>query len=179
MLVGGPGCPQSYTVHRTPGASTQPDGVAAAHTALGRVYDPEECFSIAMPKGWRNSNHSQYHFMSFLGPVEGPFTVNFTVCGQADDGTPIEKGRSKVIGWMTRLLGNYRMVEEGFSSVAGEKAYCASGTFDWQGNKVQNLQYFVRAQNKRVYILTFAAPVNTFAKHRPVFEQMAQSVIIR
>jgi hypothetical protein len=180
MLVGGPGCPQSYTAHVTPETASQPAGEAAAsHMAPGRVYDPQEAFSILLPPGWRNAGQSRPHFMTFLGPVEGPFTVNFNVLADKDDGTPVEEARPKVVGWMTRLLGSYQMVEEGFTHVAGEKAYYVSGTFVWDGQKVRNLQYFIRGANKRAYVLTFAAPVGTFAKHRPVFEQAAQTVIIR
>ena len=111
--------------------------------------------------------------------MEGPFTVNFNVLADKDDGTPVENARPKVMGWMTRLLGNYRMVEEGFTRIAGEKAYFVSGTFDWDGQKVRNLQYFIRGANKRAYVLTFAAPIGTFPKHRLVFEQVARTVIIR
>ena len=71
------------------------------------------------------------------------------------------------------------MVQEGLTHVSGEKAYFVSGTFTWEGQKVRNLQYFIRGQNKRVYVLTFAAPLATFDKHRPVFEHAAQTVIIR
>jgi hypothetical protein len=180
LLVGGPGCPQSYTAHVTPQTATQSAGEAAApHMALGRVYDPQESFSIVLPPGWRNTGQTTHHFMTFLGPVEGPFTVNFNVLGDKDDGTPVESARPKVLGWMTVLLGNYQMVEEGFTQVAGEKVYFVSGTFVWDGQKVRNLQYFIRGANKRAYVLTFAAPIGTFAKHRPVFEETAQTVIIR
>ena len=117
--------------------------------------------------------------MTFRGPVEGPFTVNFNALAETDDGTPVEGSPPQGGGLDDPpFWANYRMVEEGFA-IAGEKAYFVSGTFVWDGQKVRNLQYFIRGANKRAYMLTFAAPVGSFAKHRPVFEQTAKTVIIR
>ena len=43
---------------------------------------------------------------------------------------------------------------------------------------MRNLQYFIRGDNGRVYILTFAAAVASFPKHRLSFERCARSVQI-
>lgn len=180
MLVSGSGCPQPYQVHRasqaTPDATSQPD---LAHLASNRVYDPQEGFSISVPPGWRSNGQNAFHFLTCLGPCEGAFTINLNVYGRQDDGTPVEKAKPKVMGILPMLLRDYRLVEEGFAQIAGSKAYYASGRFRWDGLEIQNLQYFIRGTNNRVYILTFAAPAHTFGKHRSSFEETARTVLIQ
>lgn len=159
-------------------ASAATPATIQPHLSAGRVYDPQEGFSIIPPEGY-HATESPYHFMSFLGPGEDGFTANFNVTAQKDDGTPIEQAAPKVKHVLPMLLRKYAIVEEGFTTLAGRKVYFASGRFTWQGVGVQNLQYFIKGGNGRVYILTFASRQETFPRYRTQFEQSASTVLIQ
>lgn len=166
------GCPHQTIAPKSPEA-------VAPHLKPGRVYEPRESFSILPPAGYHSEGQSQWHFMKFLGPCEGDFTVNFNVRGQDDDGTAIEDAGPKAKGVLDLFLRKYKRVEEGFTHIGTRTVYYSCGTFEWDGKTIKNLQYFIRGGNGRVYVITFASPIESFPQHRPVFEKTAKSVLIQ
>jgi len=116
------------------------------------------------------------NFMTYTGPQEGEFTVNFNVNVHEDKSkaTP-EQTLVEVKQLLARLMTNYRAVEEDFEIIDGKRCYCLCGTFEMGRFKLQNLQYGIPTGKGKVYTITFTAPQEVFDKYRPRFERAAVS----
>jgi hypothetical protein len=147
----------------------------AVHEGPGRVYAASEGFSLRPPDGYVRVQ-SFNHFLSFLGPNEGSFTVNINVNSRRDDGTPLDQAGPKVRRLMTMLLADYTREQEGVTSVGGRDAYFAFGSFTWKGDACRNYQLFIRGGNGRMYVVTFASRDETFERYRPVFEECGRTI---
>jgi hypothetical protein len=140
---------------------------------MARIQDSSGDFSIVPPAGYRPQDH-RHHMLAYLGPQEGDFTVNFNVTAR-DSNTPVSEvpaGVRRVLPW---LLGEWSLVEDGFVLIAGRQCYWLSSTFRWQGRQVRNLQYYLNGRSN-LYVVTFAAPAESFDHHRPSFEAAAMSM---
>lgn len=169
------GCPGPGDASRGPSAANPAATQPATAATDGRVENREKGFSIVPPEGYV-STPSRQHFMMFLGPGENRFTTNFSVtaCTDTED-TPIEQAGAKAKSVLSMFLRDYVMMEDGVTMLDGRRCYWASGTFTWEGRVVRNLQYFIRGGNGRLFVVTFATLLETFDKHRPVFERTAQT----
>ncbi len=168
MALSAAGCVQ-------PPTSDQRAELARKHFGAGRAWDSERGFSIAVPEGYHDGATNWWHFMVYFGPQEGDFGVNFNVMVRDDPGTPAEQAGPEVCRANTMLLPDYKSIEQGFITIDDKKCYYSSGTFTWAGRNCRNLQYILRGANRKVYIITFASPVDSFPTHRPVFEKAARS----
>ena len=146
----------------------------------GRVAFQREGFSIKPPEGYRDNGPSFWHFMNFLGPEEGDFTVNCTVGAHKDEGKQIEDAGPVAEVAMCKWLSNYHpdKADQGFVNFGGRKTYFCSGTYEWSGRAVKCLMYCLRGGNGRVYVIVYTAPVETFNRHRHDFEQSARTIDI-
>lgn len=157
-------------------ATTQP-AVPEQHAGAGRVYDPENHFSVIPPENWSLAAEARPgHFLTFYGPAGETFSPNLNVTRIKDDGTPIERVSGRVRFFMALLHEQYKMVESGWTVLNGLKVFTASATFAWDGQTVRNLQYFVRPGNGKVFVLTYHCLPGDFAEYREKFQASAQSV---
>jgi len=147
---------------------------AAKHKGKGRVHDEEHGFSIVPPAGWISRGEFMGNFMTFTGPQEGGFTVNFNVNVQDHDRSPIEQVPAQVKLVYRKMLTDLVIADERFVTIDKKKCYCISSRFRMGTDRLQNLQYFLVGGNrKKIYIMTFTAPADSFAEYRPLFERTA------
>lgn len=115
-------------------------------------------------------------FMSYHGPQEGDFPVNFNVKVQEgkSNATP-EQELLAVKRLLMRMLTDCEIVEEAFEIIDGKRCFSLCATFEMRQRKLQVLQYGIPTPAGKVYAITFTAPQDVFDTYRPRFEQAAVS----
>lgn len=149
---------------------------SAKHKGPGRVHDSKHKFSIVPPAAWTSKGEFGGAFMTYAGPQEGEFTVNFNVNVQIDTATP-QQALPLVKAYLAKIVTAYEPVDEGFTTIDGKKALYLCTKFRAGQFKLQNLQYAIFTGTK-VYTITFTAPQDVFAKYKPTFEKVGQSARI-
>ncbi len=150
-------------------------GCNSKHKGPGRVYNSKHKVSIVPPSGWVDRGPFMGTAMFFAGPQEGSFTVNLNVYVNPAGGDKIEQAPVEVKRMLGQTMPNYQVVEDGFVTLDGRKAYRISGTFTGGVVEMQNLQYMMIV-NDKVYTLTFTSARASFQSHLPVFEGAATTM---
>lgn len=145
-------------------------------TGPRRVHDRENGFSVVPPDGWVSRGKVTGSLMTYYGPTEGDFPINFSINTARDRGEPVEDLPAKFKAMLSRTLPGYSPVDEGVVTLNGKKASYLSGTYQDGTLQLRKLQYFIRGTNRQIYAISFHAPVESFAAHRATFEAVAQSV---
>ena len=149
---------------------------SSRHQSPWRVHDANNGFSIVPPPGWTSREAATGNFMTYHGPKEGGFPVSFNVNVHEDKSNAIpEQMLLGVKQLLTRVMTNYRAVEEDFEIIDGKRCYSLCGTFEMGRFKLQSLQYGIPTEAGKIYNITFTAPQDVFDKYRPRFEQTAVS----
>ncbi len=144
------------------------------HKGAGRAHDSDKGFSIVPPSGWTKGEAMMGAFMVHYGPKEGDFAVNLNVVVQPHDGSAVQDFPRQIKPFLAKLMTDYEDAGDGFVQIDGRKCYHASSKFRMGVARLRNLQYFITSSNgKQVFTLTFTSPVDSFDRHRPVFEQCA------
>ncbi len=146
---------------------------AAKHKGKGRVHDEKHGFSIVPPAGWVSRGEFMGNFMTFTGPQEEGFAVNFNVNARVHDRSPIEQFPAQIKPAYRKMLTDLVVADERFVTIDKKKCYCISSKFTMGTSRLQNLQYFLVGDNNKLYVMTFTAPADAFAKYRPLFERTA------
>ena len=141
-----------------------------------RIHDKENGFSVIPPDGWSRRGEVTGTLLTYFGPVEGDFTVNFNINTARDRGEAVEDLPAKMKALQVRSHPGYTAVEEGLVTINGRQAAYLSGVFQQGTSRLQKLQYLIRGANRQIYVITFTAPADTFAAHRPTFEATAMSM---
>jgi hypothetical protein len=160
------GCPDA----RGPG----PDGEHFVEP--GRVGADRHSFSMIPPEGFSQAKAGPFHFMSFLGPPGNGFTPNINVTARGDGGLEFDDALPRIQKALVWLLKDYQTVEERVAMLDGRRCYRISGTFDWKGVEVRNLQYFIPGDDDNVFVVTYAAEVARYDEMLAGFEASALTV---
>lgn len=75
-----------------------------------------------------------------------------------------------------RRFKGWKLSEEGYAQIAGQKSYFIGGRFRQAEEEIQNLQFFVPGKNKRIYVVTFTALFEDYAILRQDFFKMARLI---
>lgn len=155
-------------------AQAQQPQTAFQIAAAPRVSD--KGFSIAPPAGWEKGNSGQSAFMIYLDQPKNNFRANFNVNVSDDDGTPVSKIGSLVKPMFAKQFQKWQLMGEGATSLSGHEAYWISSRFSMQGYDIQNLQYYIRGNNKKFYVLTFTSLFSNYKSYEMMFRQTAMTV---
>lgn len=182
LLLAG-GCDQSDEKPRQNGQNQQAQGQPAparpVPDAAAKGAMVAEGFSIVPPAGWEPGEARDKTFMVYLDKPKDKFRANFNVNVNPDDGTPMEKIGSLVKPMFAKQFQKWQPLEEGKITISGESCYYLSSRFNMQGNDIQNLQYYIRGKNKRMYVLTFTAKASNYKSYEPIFKQAAATIQTR
>jgi len=143
------------------------------HQEPGRTYDPRNGFSIVPPPTYAGTAPGTSGFLAFLGSRDWGYTATFTVASRPDDGTAVERIGEAVKNDLSRTQKNYALVREGFVTIDGRKAYTINAQFTQGAYNVQRVQYYLRGNNNRLYVMSFTSHARSFAQHRQAFEAAA------
>jgi hypothetical protein len=153
--------------------STVNKSSAPKHTGEGRVYSKENGFSIIPPKNWNKvANSNGGSFMAFVGPNN----ANFNVRDGRDDGTPTEQIGASVKAVYPSQFKQWKLADEGFITIDGKKSYYISSQFvapSGQQGPIQMIQYFIRGNNQKVYVLSFGVSITRFDELKKLFNETA------
>jgi hypothetical protein len=154
---------------------------APKHTGKGRVYKKKYGFSIVPPKGWAKTDHPEGGaFLVYEGPKVDGLPPNLDVRSVPDNGTPIEKWGAPLKRLYASKFEKWKLADEGFMTIDGKRAYFISSRYLRQeGNQkipIQQIQYCVPGNNKKLYILTFTTIPKHFDELRKAFDKATQSV---
>jgi hypothetical protein len=168
-----------YSAAPTPAPSPAPSPTPAPapkHTDAGRDYDKADGFSIIPPDGWKKTAVPKDVAMMYTAPEEKDrVTPNMNVAFEA--GTSLDGVLPAVKKALAGALENYKAVDEGKVTVNGRPAVYLSGKFTVEGMKLQNIQYLVLGNNKKIYTVTLTTSEAGFAAARPAFEKCAKSLL--
>lgn len=111
------------------------------------------------------------NFIVCAGPPENGVAPNLNVNVNPESSTP-EQAMPVIKDGLSKILTDYRSVDQGLLTIDGKKALFLSGKFKMGQFDLQNVQYAIFTGSK-VYTITFTCLAPDFAKHRPAFEQSA------
>lgn len=154
------------------------------HTGPGRVAYEEEGFSFAPPADWAKADPSGPCFMAYYIPAaRNGFWVNMNVIAtpiHEDDIVHIDEDlpsmREALRERQASVFPGYSVEDEGTTTINGRAAVFFSGSFDSTDRRIQNLQYCI-AGSKNVYVVTFTTTAEDFARDRPSFEKIVETII--
>jgi hypothetical protein len=152
---------------------------AVKHTDPGRDYSQSNGFSFVPPEGWNKLPSAPAGtFVAYVDPnVQGGFTTNMNVNSQADDGADLAKSLPEIKKALGALFKDYKAVDEGKTNLNGRAAIYLSSKFTLGEIPAQNLQYYIRGANKKLYVVTFTTRAADFAKSRLIFAKCAQTAL--
>jgi hypothetical protein len=152
---------------------------AVKHTDPGRDYSQSNGFSFVPPEGWNKAaTPPAGTFVLYTDPnVQGGFTTNLNVVVQPDDGADLVKALPEIKKALGAIFKDYKAVDEGKATINGRAAIYLSSKFTLGEIPAQNLQYYLRGANKKLYVVTFTTRAADFAKGRPVFAKCAQTAL--
>lgn len=147
-----------------------------AQTAEKRVTHTEHGFSIIPPAGWQAKAPEEDTFLIYIDPKATDFATNLNVNVNADEPFEIEELPPAIKQMFAEQFEQWESAYDGFATVAGQKSYYISSRFSMEGLEIQNLQYYIRGQNKRFYVLTFTALQSEFARYEPLFKAAVATI---
>jgi len=173
--------PNGALTPNTNGEAPESKYSAPKHTGEGRAYDKGNGFSIMPPKGWVTVDAPGSNaFLFYQGPKVDGVPPNFNVRSVRDDGTPVERMGAPLKEGYGSHFKQWKLADEGFVTINGKKAYFISSQYvEQRGDAIfpiQNIQYCIRGNNKKLYILTFTTTPKHFDKLKKTFDDAAQTV---
>ncbi|MGV3522850.1 MAG: hypothetical protein ACO1RX_01425 [Candidatus Sericytochromatia bacterium] len=150
-----------------------------AQTAEKRFTSIENGFSIIPPAGWEAKAPDGETFLIYIDPNATDFATNLNVNVNADEPFAIEElpeAIKQMFAEQTDSFEQWEAAYDGFSTVAGQKSYYISSRFSMKGLDIQNLQYYIRGQNNRFYVVTFTALQSEFARYEPLFKAAVRTI---
>lgn len=147
-----------------------------AQTADKRFTSVENGFSIIPPAGWEAKDPEGDTFLIYIDPQATDFATNLNVNVNADEPFKIEELPPAIKQMFTREFEQWEAAYDGFSTVAGQKSYYISSRFSINELEIQNLQYYIRGQNNRFYVVTFTALQSEFARYEPMFKAAVATI---
>lgn len=137
-------------------------------------------FSIVPPAGWTAAPPGKDgSVMAYYAPPKDNFKTNFNVRVQKDPGAPLSGIGPALKPMFAKQMKqyNWKFVKDGFRKVGGNyESYFMSSLMSMNKIDIQNLQYYVRGRNGKVYIVTFTARKNAFAAHEAMFNKILDTM---
>lgn len=149
--------------------------------AASKTHRSAKGYSIVPPAGWKAGPSN---FMGtdaiWMSPTTGksPFTANLVaMVAPAVKGETFEKGVKNANAMMGRMLNKFKVVKQGETKLAGQRAWLMIGTHE-MGSPPQKLRFYaVTAPYKnRVYSFNGTATDAQFARYQPLFQKAIASV---
>ena len=141
--------------------------------AQGRYEDPGSGYSIEFPQGWKLRQEAAEGILVALSPREGqddPFSENVTIhAARLPEPRALDEHFEVLLGEWRRSPG-FEQLEAGRRELGGAEARWIVQQQEVQGEPLRLLTYVI-VVNQRSYIIHCAAPPETFAQVRPIFER--------
>lgn len=149
----------------------------------GRVNHADSGFSIVPPAGWTAAAPAKDgSIMAYFAAPKDNFKTNFNVRVQKDPGAPMTGIGPALKPMFAKQLKqyNWKFVKDGYRKVGGVyESYFMSSLMSMQKVDIQNLQYYVRGKNGKVYIVTFTAKKNAFASYEAMFNKTLDTMQVK
>ena len=146
----------------------------------GRVHNEENGFSFIPPDGWEVSPvMAMGAFMTYVGPQENGFRVNFNVNANPHDATPAPQCIAPTKKLLEGIFQDCVIVDDGLIRIDDRKGFFLSSKFTVMDRVVQNFQYYMFSKDgKRVYVMTYTATPESFDRYEEVFRESGMTARI-
>lgn len=156
--------------------TSQPVG-ASRHAGAGRLYDRANGFSLIPSADYTTKVPAVGGFLTLVGPRDFGFPVTVTVSTRSGEGKTMDQIADSLKAELRKNNRNYALLNDGTTIIDGKKACFLVSKFTQGATNLQSIQYCVRGENGKLYLLTCAAHARAFNQHRQKFESLAASIL--
>lgn len=151
--------------------------------AGGRIKDKATGASIVPPPGWQLSSIIVQRFptpgkpvMTLIGPEKDGYRANLNIHYLPQDpGHPLASLGDYIRTKVSKQIPGWKEGDKGALKLGNKDAYAYSSGFPMDKITVRNIQYFVRGNQKKMYILTFTGLEKDYGALKPLFLKYAQT----
>jgi hypothetical protein len=115
--------------------------------------------------------------MTLIGPEKDGYRANLNMHYLPQDpGHPLASLGDYIRTKLSKNIPGWKEGDKGALKLGNKDAYAYSSGFTMGKMTVRNVQYFVRGNQKRMYILTFTGLEKDYAALKPLFLKYAQTL---
>ncbi len=114
--------------------------------------------------------------MTLIGPEKDGYRANLNIHYLPQDpGHPLPSLGEYIRTKVSKKIPGWKEGDKGALKLGNKEAYAYSSGFPMDKITVRNVQYFVRGNQKKMYILTFTGLEKDYVALKPLFLKYAQT----
>lgn len=183
LLIGGTLSPSLAQVNQEPVQTAQKQVASQAFRIANASQEKRRAhttkgFSLIPPAGWnRSTAKKSKYIMVYKAKPKNKFSINLNVSANPDKGVVIKSIGPVLKKQFAKQFKKWKLGEEGYMTVDGQKAYYLSSKFSMSGFDIQNLQLLVKNPKRKLfYIATFTSRAADYKANRAKFMQALKTI---